>query len=93
MTSGPFETYRHAAHAAHAAIPPAGGSSVLSAAQNRQLLGRALEAAGVEMGRYDDRIAEWLAGFEDSACAVIAGWVTRAYAAGKSAPRKDGGDE
>ena len=93
MTDGPFETYRDAARAARAAVPPEEGWTVLSAAQNRQLLGRALEAAGVEMGRYDDRIAEWLAGFEDSACAVIAGWVTRAYAAGKSAPRKDGGDE
>jgi hypothetical protein len=75
---GPFETEREARAAARAAIPPADGLSILSAAQNRQLLGRACEAAGITMGRYDDRIVEWLAGWEDSTVAAIAGWVQRA---------------
>jgi hypothetical protein len=48
------------------------------AAHNRVMLGRALEIAGVAMGRYDDRIAEWLSGFEPTTVAVIAGWITRA---------------
>jgi hypothetical protein len=78
---GPFKTEREARAAAHTAIRPADGLSVLSAAQNRQLLGRALEAAGVSTGRYDDRIIEWLAGWEDSTVAVVAGWVQRAAAA------------
>jgi hypothetical protein len=82
IVMGPFETEREAHAAALAVEVPVAGSRILSAAQNRQLIGRACEAAGVEMGRYDDRIVEWLAGFEDSTCAVIAGWVTRAHAAG-----------
>lgn len=78
---GPFDTEREARVAAHAAVPPRAGRSILSAQGNRQLLGRALQDAGVSMGRYDDRIVEWLAQWEDSVCAVIAGWVTRAYLA------------
>ncbi len=76
--AGPFDTEREARAAAHAAVPPDAGWSILSAAGNRQLLGRALEDAGVLMGRYDDRIAEWLTRWEDAAVAVIAGWVQRA---------------
>jgi hypothetical protein len=45
---------------------------------NRRMLGRACEAAGVTMGRYDERIIEWLADYEPETCAVIAGLVTRA---------------
>jgi hypothetical protein len=78
--TGPYETEREARAAAHAAVPPAAGSSILSAAGNQELLGRALEAAGVRTGRYDDRIIEWLSQWEDSVCAVIAGWVQRAAA-------------
>ena len=90
---GPFETASQARTAAHFAVPPPEGSSILTAEGNRKLLGRALEAAGVEMGRYDDRIAEWLAGFEDAICAVVAGWVSRAHAAGLAAVRDDGSDK
>jgi hypothetical protein len=81
MTSkplGPFESEREARAAAHAAVPPAAGSSILAATGNRQLLGRALQDADVTMGRYDDRIVEWLAQWEDSVCAVIAAWIGRA---------------
>jgi len=82
--NGPYETEHEARIAAHALMScgPDEGPTVLSAAQNRQLLGRACEAAGVRMGRYDDRIIEWLAGYEDAMCAVIAGLITRACEAG-----------
>jgi hypothetical protein len=82
--TGPFESEPEARAAAHAVVPPAAGSSILDAAGNRQLLGRALEEAGVQTGRYDDRIAEWLAGWEDAICAVIAGWISRARTGGSS---------
>ena len=45
---------------------------------NRQMLDAALTAAGVELGGYDHRIAEWLAQWEPQMVAVIAGWITRA---------------
>jgi hypothetical protein len=82
--NGPYETERQARIAAHALMScgPGEGPAVSSAAQNRQLLGRACEAAGVRMGQYDDRIIEWLAGYEDAMCAVIAGLTTRAFEAG-----------
>jgi hypothetical protein len=76
--AGPFDTEREARAAAHAAIPPAAGRSILTAAESRQMLSRTLEDAGVRMGRYDDRIAEWLTQWEDATVAVIAGWVQRA---------------
>ncbi|MFG3323963.1 hypothetical protein ACGF3J_38585 [Streptomyces sp. NPDC048171] len=37
-----------------------------------------LEAAGVELGEYDRRIVDWLAGWEWSTVATIASWVKRA---------------
>ena len=76
----PFETEREAhAAAVEAGGPPRPGWSILSAAQNRQMLNGACEAAGAELGAYDARILDWLAGFEDAACAVIAGLITRAH--------------
>jgi hypothetical protein len=90
INPGPFDSERDARAAALAAVPPDEGRTVLSGAQNRQLLGQACEAAGIEMGRYDDRIVEWLSGWEDAICMVVAGLVTRAYAAGMAA-REDGG--
>lgn len=81
MTSqqtGPFETEAEARHAAHAIVPPEPGMSILGAEQNRKLLGRACEAAGIEMGRFDDKVIEWLAGYEDAMCGAIAGMILRA---------------
>jgi hypothetical protein len=78
----PFDTEREARAAAHSAVPPEAGWSILSAAGNRELLRRATEAAGVRTCPYDDQIIGWLAGFEDSICAVIAGWVRRARPSG-----------
>ena len=79
---GPFDTEREASAAAHAVIPPAPGRVVLTAAQNRQVLDLACAAALVELGAYDARVTGWLAGYEDAMCAVVAGLITRAHAAG-----------
>lgn len=38
----------------------------------------ACEAAGVEMGDYDERIAHWVARWEPQAVQAIVGWITRA---------------
>ncbi|WP_049574983.1 hypothetical protein [Streptomyces sp. SBT349] len=40
----------------------------------------ALRVAGVELGAYDERIAEWLAGWDWSTVVVIASWLQRAHA-------------
>jgi hypothetical protein len=80
--SGPFSDEREARAAAHAAVAPEAGWSILRGPQNRLLLERACKATGVELGAYDRRILDWLAGYEDSICAVVAGLVARAHAAG-----------
>ncbi len=82
---GPFETERQAHAAAIAAIPPEHGRLILHASQNRQLIEDACAAAGVVLGAFDRRHLDWLAGFEDSDCAVLAGIIRRAYEAGLAA--------
>lgn len=76
--NGPYDSERQARAAAHAIVPPEDGRSILRAPQCRQLLDLACEAAGVELGTYDERILDWISGFEDSACAVFAGLIRRA---------------
>lgn len=78
---GPFDTEAQARAAAQAAADP--GLLSIKPPQNRRLLGRTCEAAGVAMGRYDDRIVEWLSIWEPSTVVVIAGWVRRAFEAGQ----------
>jgi hypothetical protein len=75
--SGPYETEAAArADVRHiTSQPPVAGAWQ---AGSHRLLCEALEAAGVGLGAHDHRIAGWLAGFEPSTVAVIAGWVTRA---------------
>ena len=68
--TGPLESERDA-HAA-ALLPPRPGWSILSQPQNRAMLVAACESVGLELGAYDLRILGWLAGFEDSTCAVVA---------------------
>jgi hypothetical protein len=75
--AGPFETEAQARqlravravydamHASHR--PGAGGQGC------RELLAAACDGAGVQLGAYDRRILDWLAGYEPQACAVIAG--------------------
>ena len=75
--SGPFPTEREARSAVQHifASPPGAWED-----GNRRLLEDACRAAGVQLGAYDYRILLWLAGWEPSTCAVIAGWITRAAA-------------
>lgn len=80
---GPFHTEAEASAAAHALVPPPPGWSILRTPENYRLLTEACHDAGVELGAYDDGILAWLAQFEDSTCAVIAGLITRAHTSGK----------
>jgi hypothetical protein len=77
---GPFSDERAAARAARSW--PSGGEA--SGNPNLALLLDVLLAAGVELGAWDQRIVAWLAGFEPSTCAVIAGMIIRAHEAGKA---------
>jgi hypothetical protein len=52
----------------------------------------ACATVGVVTGAWDQRILLWLAGFEDSSCAVIAGLITRAHVAGLAAGHLSPGD-
>ena len=73
---GPFATEQEARAAAlRLGGPPRPSYTILSAAQNQQMLMEACEAAGVPLGTYYTRILGWLAGFEDATCAVIAGLI------------------
>lgn len=60
-------------------IPPRGfvpGDELL------QALLAELEAAGVHLGAYDQRIARWVAGWDWMTVATIASWIRRATADG-----------
>ena len=75
---GPFETEREAA----AAVQHIYGSRTEAWSDgSHRLLEDACRAAEVELGAFDHRILVWLAGFEPSACAVVAALITRANAA------------
>jgi hypothetical protein len=84
--AGPFETERQASaspqvcavYEAFDRNPHVGGMAV----DNHKMLCEALTAAGVELGAWDHRILLWLAGYEPSTCAVIAGLISRAHQAG-----------
>jgi len=90
---GPFETGRDAmAHPAVRVIYDAMHASPRRGVMGErchQLLEGACSTAGVELGHYDHRILLWLAGWEPEVCAVVAGWVARAYEAGLAARAGD----
>jgi hypothetical protein len=78
--AGPFETEREAAAAVrhiHDAATPGRPGALTEG--NVRLLEDTLHAAGVDLGKWDARILDWLAGWEPSTCAVVAGWVARAH--------------
>jgi hypothetical protein len=52
-----------------------------------RILDEACTAAGVELGAYDHCIMLWLASFGPVECAVVAGLITRARAAGEATGR------
>jgi hypothetical protein len=79
--SGPYEDERQASAAARhiTSLPPGTWGD-----GNHRMLCEALSDAGVELGAYDHAIVQWLAGWEPSTVAVIAGIIRRAYQAGQS---------
>ena len=85
-SAGPFDTERQAldlpeVKAAYASITGAGTGTL----ECVRILETALSAAGVDLGAYDKRIVNWLGNWEAQTCAVIAGLIYRAHAAGKAA--------
>ena len=85
-TTSPFETEAQAretpaVRAVYEAFGADPGVGRMAPHNHRMLCG-ALAAAGVDLGAYDHRIISWLAGWEPETCAVIAGLVSRAHAAG-----------
>jgi hypothetical protein len=80
--TGPFETEREAREAAQQYTGPPGASLTGPPGQlataNLAMLTDAVNAAGLELGTWDWRILNWLAGYEPATCAVIAGLITRA---------------
>ena len=79
--AGPFETERAARHAGYQGSTEHPGSSALLGQ-----LHAACYRSGVELGAYDRRILEWLAGWEPATVAVIAGLITRAGQAPPETP-------
>jgi hypothetical protein len=76
--SGPFETERQAADAARHIYDSPPGTGAWGAG-NHKLLEDACTSAGIQLGAYDHAILLWLAGWEPSTCAVVAGLITRAH--------------
>lgn len=74
---GPFETERQAADAARHIYRARPASGAWQAAAHK-MLEDACAGAGVELGAHDHRILIWLAGWEPSTVAVIAGLIARA---------------
>ncbi len=93
--SGPFETEDQArslpaVRAVYTAFDLDPGAGKM-APHNYRMLAQAAEAAGVELGAYDDRILHWLAGWEPTTCAVLAGIVGRARPATRTADDQETG--
>lgn len=82
---GPFETEHQAARlpAVRATYDAAHASTRrgVIAERNHRMLCEAITAAGVDLGAFDHRIVQWLAGWEPQTVAVIAGIILRALAA------------
>jgi hypothetical protein len=88
MTAGPFEAEREAS-AASLWAQQGREQGMTQAAAN--LAGLAAALSGVELGSYDKRIIEWLAGWEPSTVAVICGLISRARALGAGNGRAERG--
>ena len=88
--AGPFETQRdaHAVPAVQAIYAAMEATSGVMGDLNHRMLDEACRAAGAGLGAWDHRVLLWLAGYEPETCAVIAGLITRAHAAGRAAQRE-----
>lgn len=89
--SGPFESEQEvrelpAVREAYEAFDADPGPGRMRVCVGHRMLCEALSAAGVELGAYEHRTLSWLAGWEPTTCAVVAGWVSRA-AAGRDGGR------
>jgi hypothetical protein len=86
-TTRPYETERQAraevagvyAHCARSSQRGVMGQA------NLAYLREACDRTSVPLGAFDTRILAWLVGWESETCAVVAGLINRAYAAGLSA--------
>ena len=74
--TGPFEQESDARASVQGIYRMAPGIGWTEA--NQRYLDHALARAGVPLGSYDHQIIRWLAGWEPSTVAVVAGWVTMA---------------
>ena len=94
LPAGPFETEgaartHPAVRAVYEAMRATDRRGVMPDLGEAMMTG-ACERAGVTLGAYDARILRWLAGFEPQACAVIAGLIARAHAAGAAGQPDEG---
>jgi hypothetical protein len=83
--TGPYETEREAVEASLWLVRDKGTGRDMGKSNLDDLTGAAADA-NVVLGAYDQRILEWLAGYEPQTCAVIAGLIRRAYSAGTTDP-------
>ncbi|MUN38999.1 hypothetical protein [Actinomadura litoris] len=79
---GPFETVCQAAATVREVYAQGIDWPGTFGQSNRDQLLAACEAGGVELGAWDRRIIEWLAGWEPEVVAVVVGLIARAHAAG-----------
>jgi hypothetical protein len=99
-SAGPFETERQAAElpsvrAVYEAMrewtgPVTSEQREAIDAMTSALIISECERAGVRLGAYDARIVAWLGNWEPQTCAVIAGLIRRAYAAGAAGRKSNG---
>ncbi len=87
--NGPYESERQtlevpAVRATYAAMGASSRRGVM-AEHGHRMLCEAAGASGINLGAYDHKIIQWLAGFGPQECAVFAGLITRAHRAGLAA--------
>jgi len=91
-TTTPYETERQAragVAGVHAQCDRSNRRGVMGEA-NLAYLREACDRTNETLGAFDTRILAWLAGWEPETCAVVAGLVTRAYAAELNAAHSTG---
>jgi hypothetical protein len=91
-TPTPYETRRQARADVTGIYAQRGRSNQrgMMGEANLASLRQACDQASVTVGAFDTRILAWLAGWEPETCAVVAGLITRAYAAGLNAADNTG---
>jgi hypothetical protein len=85
LKTAPYETKRQARAGVYAARERSNQRGVMGEA-NLACLREACNRTDVTLSAFDTRILARLAGWEPETCAVVAGLITHAYAAGLNAP-------